>query len=359
MSGDEGGARYGGGADPAVGIGCPRACRERPLRAGPAPPAARQRELLRRHRPGRPLVRRPRPRPQRERRRHAYGRRRAPADQGVRVPGSGGTRRGDRLPHHRGPAPAVLRRRLPHRALRGRRRRQDHHQPAPLRHRPAGPDGRGADGLLPPLVALLAAADPQLLVGRRVRRRADHRRRPPLARPLHGPRRPPGGPAAPASRRHLAGLQPLSGGRPHRRQPLPRLGRAGPAAGRGGRRRHPLLRPPLRGRGPPLHVGHAYDFIRWAERYGYDLAYADARDLHAGRVDPSRYRGLVFPGHDEYWSIPMRRTAERARTSAPRSSSSRPTPCTGRSASARPLRRPRPPAHLPQAPRTGKARPVA
>ncbi|MFJ6747709.1 MULTISPECIES: N,N-dimethylformamidase beta subunit family domain-containing protein [unclassified Streptomyces] len=72
---------------------------------------------------------------------------------------------------------------------------------------------------------------------------------------------------------------------------------------------------PYAGAGLPLHVGHAYDFIRWAERYGYDLAYADARDLHAGRVDPTRYRGLVFPGHDEYWSVPMRRTVERARDS--------------------------------------------
>lgn len=70
---------------------------------------------------------------------------------------------------------------------------------------------------------------------------------------------------------------------------------------------------PYAGAGLPLHVGHAYDFIRWAERYGYDLAYADTRDLHAYRVDPTRYRGLVFPGHDEYWSAPMRRTVERAR----------------------------------------------
>ncbi|MFE9252053.1 N,N-dimethylformamidase beta subunit family domain-containing protein [Streptomyces sp. NPDC007088] len=70
---------------------------------------------------------------------------------------------------------------------------------------------------------------------------------------------------------------------------------------------------PYAGAGLPLHVGHAYDFIRWAERYGYDLAYADARDLHAGRIDPTRYRGLVFPGHDEYWSVPMRRTTELAK----------------------------------------------
>lgn len=70
---------------------------------------------------------------------------------------------------------------------------------------------------------------------------------------------------------------------------------------------------PYAGAGLPLHVGHAYDFIRWAERYGYDLAYAETRDLHAGRVDPTRYRGLVFPGHDEYWSVPMRRNVELAR----------------------------------------------
>ena len=70
---------------------------------------------------------------------------------------------------------------------------------------------------------------------------------------------------------------------------------------------------PYAGAGLPLHVGHAYDFIRWAERYGYDLGYADARDLHAGRVDPTLHRGLVFPGHDEYWTVPMRRAAERAR----------------------------------------------
>lgn len=70
---------------------------------------------------------------------------------------------------------------------------------------------------------------------------------------------------------------------------------------------------PYAGAGLPLHIGHAYDFVRFAERYGYDLAYADARDLHAGRIDPTRYRGLVFPGHDEYWSRPMRRAAEDAR----------------------------------------------
>lgn len=70
---------------------------------------------------------------------------------------------------------------------------------------------------------------------------------------------------------------------------------------------------PYAGAGLPLHIGHAYDFIRWAERFGYDLAYADARDLHAGRADPARHSGVIFPGHDEYWTVPMRRAVERAR----------------------------------------------
>lgn len=70
---------------------------------------------------------------------------------------------------------------------------------------------------------------------------------------------------------------------------------------------------PYAGTGLPPQLGHAHDVIRWAERLGYDLAYAEARDLHAGRVDPARYRGLVFPGPDPYWSAPMRRAVERAR----------------------------------------------
>ncbi|MEU3602437.1 N,N-dimethylformamidase beta subunit family domain-containing protein [Streptomyces sp. NPDC006798] len=70
---------------------------------------------------------------------------------------------------------------------------------------------------------------------------------------------------------------------------------------------------PYAGSGLPPLAGHSYDVIRWAERYGYDLAYADGRDLHAGRVDPGRYRGLLFPGPDAYWSVPMRRAAEAAR----------------------------------------------
>ncbi|HEX5740952.1 MAG TPA: N,N-dimethylformamidase beta subunit family domain-containing protein [Pilimelia sp.] len=53
----------------------------------------------------------------------------------------------------------------------------------------------------------------------------------------------------------------------------------------------------------------AIDFL---ERSGYDVTYAASEDLHAGRVRPDRYRGLVFLGHDEYWSEVMRDRAAAA-----------------------------------------------
>jgi hypothetical protein len=52
--------------------------------------------------------------------------------------------------------------------------------------------------------------------------------------------------------------------------------------------------------------------ITWAERGGYDVSYATSVDLHTGQIDPTQYKGIVFTGHDEYWSTPMRAVAERA-----------------------------------------------
>ncbi|GAA1354363.1 N,N-dimethylformamidase beta subunit family domain-containing protein [Streptomyces beijiangensis] len=46
-------------------------------------------------------------------------------------------------------------------------------------------------------------------------------------------------------------------------------------------------------------------FAQWAENEGYDVTYASSVDLHEGRIDTSRYKSVVFPGHDEYWSKPM------------------------------------------------------
>ncbi|WP_436519765.1 N,N-dimethylformamidase beta subunit family domain-containing protein [Actinoplanes sp. HUAS TT8] len=51
---------------------------------------------------------------------------------------------------------------------------------------------------------------------------------------------------------------------------------------------------------------------KWLESNGYDVTYATSIDLHEGRVDPARHRGLVFSGHDEYWSGAMRQVLDKA-----------------------------------------------
>jgi hypothetical protein len=53
-------------------------------------------------------------------------------------------------------------------------------------------------------------------------------------------------------------------------------------------------------------------FTRWVEAGGHDVTYATSVDLHEGRIDPERYTAMIFPGHDEYWSKPMRDTVEKA-----------------------------------------------
>jgi hypothetical protein len=69
---------------------------------------------------------------------------------------------------------------------------------------------------------------------------------------------------------------------------------------------------PYSGVGLPQRADLDYAALQWAERSGYDLCYATSADLHAGRIDPARYAALVFSGHDEYWSLPMRDAATAA-----------------------------------------------
>ncbi|MFJ8578949.1 N,N-dimethylformamidase beta subunit family domain-containing protein [Micromonospora sp. NPDC093277] len=84
-------------------------------------------------------------------------------------------------------------------------------------------------------------------------------------------------------------------------------------------RRDPALRAwevsfdrPYADAGEPSHFSRDRDAIQWLERNGYDVSYATSFDLHSGRLDPRRHLGLVFCGHDEYWSWAMRRAAESA-----------------------------------------------
>ncbi|MCZ7426402.1 hypothetical protein O7607_11715 [Micromonospora sp. WMMA1949] len=82
-------------------------------------------------------------------------------------------------------------------------------------------------------------------------------------------------------------------------------------------RRDPALRAravsfdrPYADAGLPTHFDRDEAAVRWLERNRYDVSYATSFDLHSGRLAPARYRGLVFCGHDEYWSAEMRSATE-------------------------------------------------
>ncbi|MEY9906778.1 hypothetical protein ABIA35_003000 [Catenulispora sp. MAP12-49] len=67
--------------------------------------------------------------------------------------------------------------------------------------------------------------------------------------------------------------------------------------------------------GMPREAERVHDFVVWAERQGYDMEYATSEDLDRGRVDPLNHKGLIFPGHDEYWSAGMRKSLVKAQDS--------------------------------------------
>ncbi|MER5885309.1 N,N-dimethylformamidase beta subunit family domain-containing protein [Streptomyces sp. NPDC001941] len=69
---------------------------------------------------------------------------------------------------------------------------------------------------------------------------------------------------------------------------------------------------PYSGAGTPRWFEMDTAFARWAERQGLDVTYASSVDVHDGTVDLRAYRAVFFPGHDEYWSTPMREQAHRA-----------------------------------------------
>lgn len=72
---------------------------------------------------------------------------------------------------------------------------------------------------------------------------------------------------------------------------------------------------PFAGDGLPFLAVRDLRFVQWIESAGYDVSYASSEDLHAGRVRAAHHRGIVFCGHDEYWSTPMRQAAATARNS--------------------------------------------
>lgn len=69
---------------------------------------------------------------------------------------------------------------------------------------------------------------------------------------------------------------------------------------------------PYANSGLPQNYDLDLAFISWAEKAGYNMVFATSHDLHDGRVEPHKYKGLVFSGHDEYWSREMRDNASAA-----------------------------------------------
>lgn len=59
--------------------------------------------------------------------------------------------------------------------------------------------------------------------------------------------------------------------------------------------------------------GWEYNFIRWAEKQGYDATYCSSIDTHTGWPAGKVTKVFVSVGHDEYWSEPMRNNVEAKR----------------------------------------------
>jgi hypothetical protein len=54
-------------------------------------------------------------------------------------------------------------------------------------------------------------------------------------------------------------------------------------------------------------------FVRWAEKSGYDLTYTTDIDTHVNGAELRNHRGFISAGHDEYYTAEMRSAVEAAR----------------------------------------------
>ena len=64
-------------------------------------------------------------------------------------------------------------------------------------------------------------------------------------------------------------------------------------------------------------LGSEYAALRWLEKYGYDVSYATCFDIEEydrlGYFSEMRFKSLISVGHDEYWTLAMKRAFENAR----------------------------------------------
>ena len=70
---------------------------------------------------------------------------------------------------------------------------------------------------------------------------------------------------------------------------------------------------PYTGNGSGEFLGREREFIALVERLGLDVSYWTDIDLHQRGELAKNHRGIVIPGHDEYYTVEMRKNLEAAR----------------------------------------------
>lgn len=70
---------------------------------------------------------------------------------------------------------------------------------------------------------------------------------------------------------------------------------------------------PYTGNGSGEFLGREYEMISFIERLGFDVSYWTDVDLHLRGELAKNHRGIVIPGHDEYYTVEMRTNLEAAR----------------------------------------------
>jgi titin len=71
-------------------------------------------------------------------------------------------------------------------------------------------------------------------------------------------------------------------------------------------------RPFLNGDGAGQFLSYEYQFVRWAEKRGYDMTYQTDVDTHTGSDPLTHHKAFIVLGHDEYWSKAQRDNVEGA-----------------------------------------------
>ena len=70
---------------------------------------------------------------------------------------------------------------------------------------------------------------------------------------------------------------------------------------------------PYDGVGAMHAYGYEQPYVYLAEKLGLDMSYTTSQGLEAGAKHFAGIRGVISPGHDEYWSVPTRTTVEQLR----------------------------------------------